>query len=187
MQGVKIMEVQIIKDKTNPILKRREISLKIKDKATPSRIEVKNKLAALLNSKPELIVIEHLNTVFGKQEIGGAVSIYQSEERLKQLAHQHLVARDAPKVKEGAEAPPTAPATKEPEVKAEAKPEAKPEAKHEAKAEHKAEAKHEAKAEHKAEAKHEAKAEHKAEAKHEAKAEHKAEAKAEGKKKHEEK
>ena len=159
MQGVKIMEVQIIKDKTNPILKRREISLKVKNKTTPSRIEVKSKLAALLNSKPELIVIEHLDTVFGKQEIGGAVSIYQSEERLKQLAHQHLVARDAPKVKEGSEAPAAAPAAKEPEVKAETKPEAK----------------------------HEAKAEHKAEAKHEAKAEHKAEAKAEGKKKHEEK
>jgi len=173
------MEIQIIKDKTNPILKRREISLKVKNKTTPSRIEVKSKLAALLNSKPELIVIEHLDTVFGKQEIGGAVSIYQSEERLKQLAHQHLVARDAPKVKEGAEAPPAAPAAKEPEVKAEPKAEVKPE--------HKAEAKHEAKPEHKAEAKHEAKAEHKAEAKHEAKAEHKTEAKAEGKKKHEEK
>ena len=133
------MEIQIIKDKTNPILKRREISLKVKNKTTPSRIEVKSKLAALLNSKPELIVIEHLDTVFGKQEIGGAVSIYQSEERLKQLAHQHLVARDAPKVKEGAEAPAAAPAAKEPEVKAEPRAEAKPEPK--------AEAKHEAKAE----------------------------------------
>ncbi len=103
MQGAKIMEVQIIKDKTNPILNRREISLKVKNKSTPSRIEVKNKLAALLNSKPELIVIEHLNTVFGKQEIDGAACIYQSEERLKQLAHQHLIARDAPRVKEGPE------------------------------------------------------------------------------------
>src|SRR3970040_2121151 len=109
MQGAKIMEIQIIKYKTNPILKRREISLKVKNKTTPSRIEVKSKLAALLNSKPELIVIEHLDTVFGKQEIGGAVSIYKSKERLKKLAHQHLVARDAPKVKEGAEAPPAAP------------------------------------------------------------------------------
>lgn len=157
------MEIQIIKDRTNPILNRREVSLKVKDKSTPSRIEVKSKLAALLNSKPELIVIEHLNTIYGKQEIDGSACIYQSEERLKQLAHQHLVARDAPKVKGEAEAAPApspaaAPsAAKELEVKAEAKPEAK----------------------------HEAKPEHKAEAK--PKAEHKAEAKAEGKKKHEEK
>ncbi|MCZ7394721.1 MAG: hypothetical protein ABOK23_02540 [Candidatus Methanoperedens sp.] len=141
------MEIQIIKDKTNPILNRREISLKIKERATPSRIEVKGKLAALLNSKPELIVIEHLDTIYGKQELTGTACIYQSEERLKQLAHQHLVARDAPKAKEGeAEAAPAQaaqPAAKEPEVKAETKPEAKSEAKHEAKpkAEPKAEGK----------------------------------------------
>jgi small subunit ribosomal protein S24e len=137
------MEIQIIKDKTNPILNRREISLKVKEKATPSRIEVKGKLAALLNSKPELIVIEHLDTIYGKQELAGTACIYQSEERLKQLAHQHLVARDAPKVKEGAEAPAAAPVVKEPEAKPEIKSEAKPEAK--PKAEPKAEAKSEEK------------------------------------------
>jgi len=142
------MEVQIIKDKTNPILKRREISIKVKDKITPSRIEVKGKLAALLNSKPELIVIERLGTVYGKQELAGTACIYQTEERLKQLAHEHLVARDAPKVKEGEEAPaqaaPAAPAAKEAEVKAEPKVEAKPKA--EAKAETKPEAKPKAEA-----------------------------------------
>ncbi len=121
------MELQIIKDKKNPLLNRREVSLKIVNKGTPSRIEVKNKLAAMANSKPELIVIEQLNTAFGKQEIMGAASIYESEERLKQLAHQHLVARDAPKpTEEKAAEASAAPA-------AEAKPEAKPEAKTEKK------------------------------------------------------
>ncbi len=160
------MEIQIINDRTNPILNRREILLKVKEKATPSRIEVKGKLAALLNSKPELIVVEHLDTIYGKQELVGTACIYQSEERLKQLAHQHLVARDAPKAKEGATEPPAQAAqaaAKEPEVKAETKPEAKSEAK----------------PEHKAESKP------KAEAKSEAKS--KAEPIAEGKKKHEEK
>jgi small subunit ribosomal protein S24e len=149
------MEVQIIKDKTNPILKRREISLKIKDKVTPSRIEVKSKLAALLNSKPELIVIECLGTAYGKQELTGTACIYQTEERLKQLAHEHLVARDVPKVKEGGEVPaqaePVAPAAKEAEVKVEPKAEAKHEPKAEAKP--KAETKPEAKAEVKSEEK----------------------------------
>jgi small subunit ribosomal protein S24e len=131
MYGGKIMELQIIKDKKNPLLKRREVSLKIVNKGTPSRIEVKNKLAAMANSKPELIVIEQLNTAFGKQEIVGTASIYETEERLKQLAHQHLVARGAPKpAEEKAAEAPAAPA-------AEAKPEAKPEAKAEVKAEKK--------------------------------------------------
>ncbi len=111
------MELQITKDKKNPLLKRREVSIKINNKGTPSRIDVKNKLAAMANSKPELIVIEHLDTVFGKMELTGTASIYESEERLKQLAHQHLMARGVPVPKEG-EAPAAAPeAAKEPEKK----------------------------------------------------------------------
>ena len=111
------MEIQIIKDKTNPLLKRREISATVKNKTTVSRIELKNKLAALLNSKPELIVIEHLDTIYGKQEMIGTVCLYQTEERLKQLANQHLIARDAPKVVEG-ESAPAAPDTTEPKPEA---------------------------------------------------------------------
>lgn len=95
------MEIQIIKDKTNPLLKRREISVSVKNKTTASRIELKNKLAALLNSRPELIVIEHLGTIYGKQEMVAKACLYQTEERLKQLSHPHLIARDAPKVVEG--------------------------------------------------------------------------------------
>lgn len=112
------MEIQIIKDKTNPLLKRREISVAVKNKTTATRIELKNKLAALLNSKPELIVIEHLDTIYGKQEMVGTVCLYQTEERLKQLAHQHLVVRDAPKVVEGeATAPAATPTEPKPETK----------------------------------------------------------------------
>ncbi len=95
------MEIQIIKDKTNPLLKRREVLSSVKNKTTATRIELKNRLAALLNSKPELIVIEHLRTIYGKQEMIGTISIYETEERLKQLAHPHLVARDKPKSVEG--------------------------------------------------------------------------------------
>ena len=131
------MELQIIKDKANPELKRREISLKIINKGTPSRIEVKNKLAALANSKPELIVIERLDTAFGKQEVAGTASVYESEERLKQIAHQHLMARGAPKPAEEKASEPAKEAEAKPkeEKKAEAKPaeekkaEAKPEKK----------------------------------------------------------
>ncbi len=122
------MELQIIKDKTNPMLKRREVSMKITSKGTPSRIEVKNKLAAMANSMPELIVIEHLDTAFGKMELTGAASVYETEERLNQLAHQHLLARGAPKPKEG-EAAKEAPQAAAPAAKQETKPEVKEEKK----------------------------------------------------------
>jgi small subunit ribosomal protein S24e len=117
MQGGIIMELQIIKDKKNPLLKRREVSLKINNKGTPSRIDVKNKLAAIANSRPDLIVIEHLDTAFGKMEVTGIACIYESQEQLKKLAHQHLIARGIPVPEEG-EAPsePAPVAAKEPET-----------------------------------------------------------------------
>lgn len=113
------MELQITADKKNPLLKRREVSIKINNKGTPSRIDIKNKLAAIANSKPELVVIEHLDTVFGKTELTGIVNIYESEDRLKQLANQHILARDVPAPKEpAAPAAAAAPeAAKEPEKK----------------------------------------------------------------------
>ncbi len=112
------MELQIIKDNKNPLLKRREVSIKINNKGTPSRIDVKNKLAAMANSKPELIVIEHLDTAFGKMELTGIASIYETQERLKQVAHQHLLARGIPVPKESEAPAAAAPvAAKEPEKK----------------------------------------------------------------------
>jgi len=57
------MELQIIKDTTNPLLRRRDISVRIKNKITPTRIEVKNKMAAILNSKPEFIIIDNMNAI----------------------------------------------------------------------------------------------------------------------------
>ncbi len=110
------MELQIIRDKNNSLLKRREITVKIQNKTTPSRIEVKNKLAAIANSKPELIVIEHLDASFGKQEVIGVANIYENEERLKQLAHNHLIIRGVPKATEAAESAPEAKPEVEPKT-----------------------------------------------------------------------
>lgn len=143
------MEINIITDKVNAALKRRDVSISVKSESTPSRVEVKNKLAAMLDSKPELIVVDKLNTVFGRQETVGTVGIYEDEEHLKNVALGHLVGRDkvpeepeveaAPESEGKTEAPEgeaapaaeeDAPAEPEPEAAAEEKSaeESKPEA-----------------------------------------------------------
>lgn len=88
------MEIDIITDKTNLALKRRDVSIVVKSKSTPSRLEVKNKLAALLDSKPEFIVVNRLNSEFGKQETVGTAGIYENVELLKNVALGHLTGRD---------------------------------------------------------------------------------------------
>ena len=143
------MEINIITDKVNAALKRRDVSISVKSESTPSRVEVKNKLAAMLDSKPELIVVNKLNTEFGKQETVGTVSIYEDEDNLKNVSLGHLAGRDkeptpeeepeaeaAPEVEgesessEGASEGEAAPAAEE-EASAEPEPEVKEEAKEE--------------------------------------------------------
>lgn len=101
------MEINIISDNNNATLNRRDVSISVNSKTTPSRADIKNKLAAMLNSKPELIVVNKLNTEFGKQETIGTVGIYENEEVLKKVALGHLVGRDKmPEPEEEAEAAP---------------------------------------------------------------------------------
>ena len=63
------MDIRIIKDKKNSLLNRRELDFVVKyEGSTPSRNDVKNKLAAMLNAPLELLVIQRIKTEFGMQE-----------------------------------------------------------------------------------------------------------------------
>jgi len=64
-----MMDIQIIKSKDNPLLKRREIEFKvIFDESTPSRKSVVERLAATENSKVGMVYVDSLKTEFGKRE-----------------------------------------------------------------------------------------------------------------------
>ncbi|MFQ6120083.1 MAG: 30S ribosomal protein S24e [Methanosarcinales archaeon] len=89
------MEIEIIEEKTNPLLNRQEITFKIEHKdATPSRNYVKKKLVALLNSKPELVIIEKLSSQFGKKETLGYAKIYESRKRAEQIEREYILKRN---------------------------------------------------------------------------------------------
>lgn len=101
-----------MEEKNNPLLQRREVHfLVVQNLGTPSRQEIKDKLAAYLNSKPELVIIERMKQEFGKRETRGYAKIYESMDRLKNVETEHIIQRNekkpAPK-KEGEAAAPTA-------------------------------------------------------------------------------
>ncbi len=96
------MNIEVLQDSKNILLKRRDVKFKVTQTGTtPSRVDVKRKLAALLNTDEKLIVINKMNCTFGKQETLGFANIYENEERLKQVAHEHLLKRDVVKAKTG--------------------------------------------------------------------------------------
>ncbi len=105
------MNIEILQNSNDMLLKRKDVRFKITQAGpTPSRVEVKGKLAALLNTNEKLIVINKLKCSFGKQETIGYANIYENEERLKQIAREYMVKRDAVKAKpEGTDAQAGAP------------------------------------------------------------------------------
>jgi SSU ribosomal protein S24E len=89
------MDIKIIKDKNNALLNRRELDLKVTfDGATPSRNDVKGKLAAMLTVPLELVIVQKMDNEFGRQELKGYVKIYEDEARMKQVEEAYVLERN---------------------------------------------------------------------------------------------
>jgi len=115
------LEIEIIEKKTNPLLKRQEIWFDVHHEgATPSREDVKNKLAAMLNTKPELTVVERMRSEFGRRITRGYAKLYKSKKQLDDVERAYIVQRHAPKVEEAKKAPEEAEKPEEVKEKAEA-------------------------------------------------------------------
>lgn len=89
------MDIQVITEKSNPLLNRREIVFKVlHDEATPSRKSVVDRLAATMNSKEGQVIVDSLKTDFGKRETIGYAKIYETAERAKEVERNHIVERN---------------------------------------------------------------------------------------------
>jgi small subunit ribosomal protein S24e len=89
------LDIQVMDEKNNPILNRREIVFKvIHDESTPTRKSVVEKLAATQNSKVGLVYVDSLKTEFGKRETVGYAKIYETAERAKQIERAHIIERN---------------------------------------------------------------------------------------------
>jgi small subunit ribosomal protein S24e len=89
------MDIQVIQEKSNPLLNRREIVFKvIYDEATPSRKSIVDKLAATMNSKQGLVIVDNIKTEFGKREGVGYAKIYDNTDRVKEIERSHIVERN---------------------------------------------------------------------------------------------
>ncbi|HNR57532.1 MAG: 30S ribosomal protein S24e [Methanothrix sp.] len=91
------MEIKVIEEKNNPMLKRREVKFVVShDGPTPSRKSVIEKIAATMNSKVGLVMVDSLKSEFGKRETVGYAKIYDTEERAKEVERAHVIARNVP-------------------------------------------------------------------------------------------
>ncbi len=104
MVGETIMQIEIAKEEDNTVLNRKELKVKVLHPAgTPSRLEVKNEVAARFKVNPGLVIVDNMKTAFGKKETTAYVKIYDSEEAAQQVEREHILKRNLPQASEPAE------------------------------------------------------------------------------------
>lgn len=124
------MEVKITKQAENPLLKRKEIVFEVDHKGatTPSKKDVRNKLAALLAANEKLLIVDAYASSVGTGVSCGSARLYSDEKMLacaetKPTVKKNMENRTKKEKKQAAggttEAAPAKPA--EPEKKKEAK------------------------------------------------------------------
>jgi small subunit ribosomal protein S24e len=95
MQRVIPMKIEILQEKENKPLARREIDFRVEHigETTPSRADVKGKIVAQFDADAELVVIRSLDTKFGAGMTEGSARIYADSEQMKRVELNHIVKR----------------------------------------------------------------------------------------------
>jgi small subunit ribosomal protein S24e len=90
------MEIEIVQKKDNPLFKRVDVDFRVKHpgEATPKREDVREKLAAQLNSRKTLIVVDEMTSRFGRGETQGHCRVYEDVETLGDTEPGHLIKRN---------------------------------------------------------------------------------------------
>ena len=97
------MAIEIVKDEENVLLNRRDIVFKTEGTGM-SRKSAKNTLVALLDTTPELLILDRMNSQYGTQDILGYARLYDNEQNLRRIEPDYMIARNAPaKESEGGE------------------------------------------------------------------------------------
>jgi small subunit ribosomal protein S24e len=90
------MDIEIIEQKQNPLLSRREVRFQVHHtgEKTPTRDSIREKLAAALNSKKGNIVVDAMNSAFGRSSTRGYARIYDTQEVLAKNEPHYLLKRN---------------------------------------------------------------------------------------------
>ncbi|RLI14574.1 MAG: 30S ribosomal protein S24e [Candidatus Hecatellales archaeon] len=91
-------ELNIVSDQPNPAVGRREICFEVhhEQSSTPTRLEVKEKLAAKLNADPSTLIIEKMVTKVNSWKTVGTAYLYDSAERAKLFTPKHILRKEFP-------------------------------------------------------------------------------------------
>ena len=87
------MEIKVLDSKENPLLSRKEVKFNVDHpkESTPKIQDVKQKLAAMLTAKEELVFVDNIKSHFGKAASIGYAKVYDSVESAKKIEKEHII------------------------------------------------------------------------------------------------
>jgi small subunit ribosomal protein S24e len=89
------MDVEILSEDENPMLHRTDVRFQVShDEATPSRLSVRDSLAAKLNKDAAEVVVHKLDTKFGMRKTVGYAKVYDSPEHAQEVEQDHMLERN---------------------------------------------------------------------------------------------
>ena len=89
------MDVEIIDETENPMLHRTDVRFQLThEEATPSRLSVRDSLAAKLNKDAAEVVIHRLDTKYGMRKTVGYAKVYDSADHAKDVEQEYMLERN---------------------------------------------------------------------------------------------
>ncbi|MCD6434329.1 MAG: 30S ribosomal protein S24e [Candidatus Diapherotrites archaeon] len=88
------MKLKIVERKKNPLLYREDIIAEVEAETTPSRKELREKLAATLASKAELVIIKKIKQEFGQHKATVLAKHYESQDLLEKIEPKYIINRN---------------------------------------------------------------------------------------------
>ncbi len=94
--------LKIIEEKENKLIERREIKFIVEHlgNPTPSRLDIRGKLSAILDVDPETLYVIKTETEYGIGRTKGLAHIYATKERAMAIESKYIIERHQPKKKE---------------------------------------------------------------------------------------
>jgi small subunit ribosomal protein S24e len=96
------MDIDIIEQEENPMLHRTDVRFEVvHDDATPSRLSVRDSLAAKLNKDSAEVVVHELDTKFGMRTTVGYAKVYDNPEFARDVEQKYMLERNKIEADEG--------------------------------------------------------------------------------------
>lgn len=95
------MEIEILSKKENELMERTEITFKAvhPKEGTPQRDAVREKVAAVLKAAKERVIVDSMDSEFGKTETVGYAKVYKTKEAVMRYEREPILVRNKLKEK----------------------------------------------------------------------------------------